>query len=219
MPANNEFIKESTILRTLTMPFRSMRIIIFAIVILFGTSLFLQTYFHKPEILNDELVMAQKIGITKNLTQQVKQNKTPINITITRYTYKGLYWTFFQALRLEKMPESHRFYDAVQHLHSTLKIISLRIGNAAIYIFYSLLLGIIALIDGLNARKIRQANAGRESSSLYHRAKYLRTGILFSSIFLYLTLPFAINPQWLMLPVIGIALSIFMQAKYLKKYL
>ncbi|MBR0129190.1 MAG: DUF4400 domain-containing protein, partial [Neisseriaceae bacterium] len=100
------------------------------------------------------------------------------------------------------MPESHRFYDAAQHLHSTLKIISLRIGNAAIYIFYSLLLGIIALIDGLNARKIRQANAGRESASLYHRAKYLRTGILFSSIFLYLTLPFAINPQWLMLPVI-----------------
>ena len=222
----NEFMKESTILRTLTLPFRSMRILIFVILILFGSSIALQTYFHRPALLTQELTLAQKIGTTHSIysqhsakeeTQQI--TKPPMNIAVTRHTYNGLYWLFFKATHLEEVSANNQFYGYIQQFNGTLKIISMRLGNAAIYIFYALFLGIIALIDGLNARKIRQANAARESASLYHRAKYLRTGILWSSIFLYLVLPIAINPQWLLVPVVCIALSVFMQAKYLKKYL
>ena len=219
----NEFMKESTILRTLSLPFRSMRVLIFVIIILFGSSLALQTYFHTPNLLAQELAMAQKIGTTQSIYNHNKQQqqitKPPMNIAITRHTYNGLYWLFFKAARLEEVSANNQFYGYIQQFNGTLKIISMRLGNAAIYIFYALFLGIIALIDGLNARKIRQANAARESASLYHRAKYLRTGILWSSIFLYLVLPIAINPQWLLVPVVCIALSVFMQAKYLKKYL
>ena len=218
----NEFMKESTILRTLTLPFRSMRILIFVILILFGSSIALQTYFYTPDLLAQELAVAQKIGTTQSIYNHKKQQqitKPPMNIAITRHTYNGLYWLFFKATHLEEVSANNQFYGYIQQFNGTLKIISMRLGNAAIYIFYALFLGIIALIDGLNARKIRQANAARESASLYHRAKYLRTGILWSSIFLYLVLPIAINPQWLLVPVVCIALSVFMQAKYLKKYL
>ena len=52
----NEFMKESTILRTLTLPFRSMRVLIFVILILFGSSIALQTYFHTPNLLAQELL-------------------------------------------------------------------------------------------------------------------------------------------------------------------
>ena len=222
MPHNNEFIKESTILRTLTLPFRSMRVLLFVIIILFGSSLALQTYFHSPNLLNQELTMAQKIGTTQAIYKGDKPKeitKPPMNITITRHAYNGLYWLFFKVARLEEVSANNQFYGYVQQFNGTLKIISMRLGNAAIYIFYAIFLSLIALIDGLNARKIRQANAGRESASLYHRAKFLRTSVLWSSIFIYMVAPVAINPQWLLIPVILIALSVFMQAKYLKKYL
>lgn len=218
----NELMKESTILRTLTLPFRSARILILTILILFGSSIALQTYFHSPNLLQQELNIAQKIGTTQSIfhhEQQQPITKPPMNIIITRHTYNGLYWLFFKAARLEEVSASNQFYGYIQQFNGTLKIISMRLGNAAIYLFYAVFLSIIALIDGLNARKIRQANAGRESASLYHRAKFLRTSVLWSSIFLYLVIPVAISPQWLLIPVIGIALSVFMQAKYLKKYL
>ena len=220
--SRNEFMKESTILRTLTLPFRSVRILIFVILILFGSSIALQTYFHTPDLLAQELAVAQKIGTTQSIYNHKNQQqiiKPPMNITITLHTYNSLYWLFFKAARLEEVSANNQFYGYIQQFNGNLKIISMRLGNVAIYIFYALFLSIIALIDGLNARKIRQANAARESASLYHRAKYLRTSILFSTIFIYLTLPIAINPQWLLIPVIAIAISVFMQAKYLKKYL
>ena len=228
----NEFMKESAILRTLTLPFRSMRVIIFAILILFGTTVILQTYFHKQALLAQELQLAQQLGLTKPITGRLKAPKTPLpeaqqmaqeeikpplNISITRHTYRGFQLIFFKLLRLDGL--SGNFAEHIQNFDDTLKVISMRIGNIAIYLFFTIYLSIIALIDGLNARKIRQANAARESASLYHRAKFLRTGILWSSVFIYLTLPITINPQWLLIPVIGIAVSIFVQAKYLKKYL
>ena len=219
----NEFMKESNILQTLTLPFRSVRVLIFAIIILFGSSFVLQTYFHKPELLTQELQLAQNIGITKSIAQSgnMKQEETkpPINIRITCHIYQALHWLFFDTLRLEQIAQNPKAYNIVQQFKGTLKVISMRLGNIAIYIFYAFLLSTIALIDGLNARKIRQSNAARESASLYHRAKYLRTGILWGSIFLYLTVPFSLSPQWLLIPVIGIAITVFIQAKYLKKYL
>ena len=219
----NEFIKESTILRTLTLPFRSARILILTILILFGSSIALQTYFHRPALLTQELTLAQKIGTTHSIysqhsakeeTQQI--TKPPINIAVTRHTYNGLRFVFFTLLQLDNIAVNSPY---IKKFDDTLKVLSMRLGNIVIYCFFAVYLSLLALIDGLNARAIRKANAGRESASLYHRAKYLRTGILWSSIFLYLVLPIAINPQWLLVPVVCIALSVFMQAKYLKKYL
>ena len=74
----NEFMKESAVLRTLTLPFRSMRVIIFAILILFGTTVILQTYFHKQALLAQELQLAQQLGLTKPITGRLKAPKTPL---------------------------------------------------------------------------------------------------------------------------------------------
>ena len=228
----NEFMQESSILRTLTLPFRSMRIAVVAILILFGSTIISQIYFHKPALLTQELQLTQQLGLTKPITGNLKKSKAPLpeqvqlttikpplNISIPRYIYNGFRFVFFTLFKIDRLASNPNAAHYIQKFDDTLKVISMRIGNITIYLFFTIYLSVIALIDGLNARKIRQANAGRESASLYHRAKYLRTGILWSSIFIYLTLPVAVSPQWLLIPVFGIAVSIFVQAKYLKKYL
>ena len=68
-------------------------------------------------------------------------------------------------------------------------------------------------------RKVRQQNAGRESAAIYHRAKFWRTGILWTTIFIYLSMPFSIDPIILLIPITLLSIAIFLQAKYLKKYL
>ena len=76
-----------------------------------------------------------------------------------------------------------------------------------------------ALFDGLMQCKIRQKNASRESAGIYHRAKYWRTGLVSLVILIYLCLPIAI-PHYLLLVPIGLLASlVFIQAKFLKKYL
>jgi Flp pilus assembly protein TadB len=69
-------------------------------------------------------------------------------------------------------------------------------------------------------RYLRRAGAGRESSSLYHRAKYLQLtgGVLIAVIFL--CAPWHINLVWLFLPVAVFTCCVTrMQWKYYKKYL
>lgn len=74
--------------------------------------------------------------------------------------------------------------------------------------------------DGLVQRYIRRAGAGRESSSLYHRAKYFQMGGAAFLGLIYVCLPIAIDPRWIMLPAAAVlALLSRIQWTYFKKYL
>ena len=95
----------------------------------------------------------------------------------------------------------------------------MRLGNIAFLSIFASYLSLLAVIDGFVQRRIRQENASRESAGIYHRAKYWRTGIVSTSSVLYLSAPFPVSPLWLLIPVCGGAGMLYLQAKYLKKYL
>ena len=82
------------------------------------------------------------------------------------------------------------------------------------------LLAGVALADGFLARARRKACAGRESASLYHRAKL---AVSFVAILGYLACvgaPSMLEPSRLLLPIVlVVTLAVRMQVAYYKKYL
>jgi Domain of unknown function (DUF4400) len=84
----------------------------------------------------------------------------------------------------------------------------------------ALLAYLIATVDGLSARAIRRACAGRESASLYHRAKIAQLWVIGGSFIGYVCLPHSLNPCLLLVPmVLASAYLVRLQGKYYKKYL
>ena len=76
------------------------------------------------------------------------------------------------------------------------------------------------IADGLVDRYIRSACAGRESSSLYHRAKYAQLGLSALGAMVFLCWPYYLDVRWLLFPLsFGLALLARIQWKYYKKYL
>jgi integrating conjugative element membrane protein (TIGR03747 family) len=83
-----------------------------------------------------------------------------------------------------------------------------------------LLVWALGLVDGLTQRHIRRSCAGRESSSMYHRAKFFQFAGLALGAMVYLMWPVSIRPEWIVLPLAlltGVLARV--QWTYLKKYL
>jgi len=76
------------------------------------------------------------------------------------------------------------------------------------------------MVDGLVARHIRKEGGGRESSWLYHRAKWAIITLSGTSIMVILLLPINYSPSWV-LPAGALVLGVLvrMQWAYFKKYL
>ena len=77
-----------------------------------------------------------------------------------------------------------------------------------------------ALTDGLVQRAIRRVSGGRESGSLYHRAKHLQLMLLITTAVIGLLLPASIDPRYIWVPVIiSLAALTRLQWAYYKKHL
>ena len=77
----------------------------------------------------------------------------------------------------------------------------------------------VALVDGLVGRNIRRVAGGRESATIYHRAKYFHLVALTVTIAGYLWWPAALSPQGLFVLAIGFfAWLLRTQCQYYKKY-
>ncbi len=108
----------------------------------------------------------------------------------------------------------------VQALALTTAMVTLRFITVLLFLPVYGLLGFTGLIDGLVQRDLRRFGGGRESALLYHRAKFYGTACLQWGLFLYLILPFAIQPEHLLLPfAILFGFAIAVTAKTFKKYL
>ena len=78
----------------------------------------------------------------------------------------------------------------------------------------------LAVVDGLVARALRKACAGRESGSLYHRAKLGASFVAILGFLLCLGLPTFDRPSVLLVPIaIAVAWAVRTQCAYYKKYL
>ncbi|WP_049258644.1 DUF4400 domain-containing protein [Eikenella corrodens] len=244
MAKNNrqDLIAESLVLRFLTAPVKLLKIILLVIAILFGSSILLQSYFYRPDLLQQEVENTMQLG-NQSLWQKwttndgrLPENKNPdtgINLTLTRYTYTALSTVLYEWIPLNYLLESNpgdtgygikeQFLepnrDYLERFDQVIRVISLRLGNIAFLSIFAIYLSLLAVIDGFVQRCIRQENASRESAGIYHRAKYWRTGIVSTSSVLYLSTPWPLSPLWLLLPICIGAAMVYLQAKYLKKYL
>jgi integrating conjugative element membrane protein (TIGR03747 family) len=63
------------------------------------------------------------------------------------------------------------------------------------------LLYAVALVDGLTQRAIRRASGGRESASLYHRAKHLQVVVFALGVAATLVWPGPVSPSWVWIPI------------------
>jgi integrating conjugative element membrane protein (TIGR03747 family) len=83
-----------------------------------------------------------------------------------------------------------------------------------------LLAVITGAVDGLMRRDLRKFSADRESSFVYHRAKRTLPHLIVSPWLIYLSLPWALNPNWILVPcaaLLGCIVAI--TAATFKKYL
>ena len=152
---------------------------------------------------------------------------------------RGLYWLFFEFTMLHQALERFADPTPVNMLDTMWRnavIVpyqsEIRIAMWAIQVFgvrLAVILSVVPLLgityavafsDGVCERYIRRACAGRESSGLYHRAKYLQLTAGAFCALLYLCAPWVINPIYTLLPfVMFVGLFARLQWKYYKKYL
>ena len=77
----------------------------------------------------------------------------------------------------------------------------------------------LGMIDGLVERSIRRYSGGRESATLYHRAKYAIASVVGLWLFTYVCVPILFELQggsWVTAGAIGVMSRL--QWKYYKKY-
>ena len=238
-----DFISESLILRFLTAPLKWLKILLLVTFILFGSSIALQIYFHQPDLLQQEMDATEKLGqqsLWKQWAQDIatddrikNQSATGINLILTKHIYHAFSTVLYEWIPvnylLSAQPGDAGYdakerilepgYDYLERFDQTIRIISLRLGNIIFLSILAVYLTVLTAADGLVQRRIRQENASRESAGIYHRAKYWRIGIISSSMLLYLSCPWPLSPLWLLIPIASGAAMVFLQTKYLKKYL
>ena len=79
---------------------------------------------------------------------------------------------------------------------------------------------LVGLTDGLVRRDLRRFGRGYESSFIYHNAKRTVLPIMFVAWAIYLSIPFSIHPNWILLPAAGLfGLAISVVSGSFKKYL
>ena len=218
------FLSESLSLRFLLSPFKHAFVALLIVLLTFGASLIIHGTYQHQNLLAAELEMTLRIFANK---------EGGFHTAVARYVYQGFHWFFFEISGIDKYfnhgpqnsIDAYLFGTLKQHqdklhiLDQTLKIISVRLGNLAAYLPLLIILVAASLHDGLMQRKIRQENASRESSVIYHLSIYWRFGLIWTSTMLYLCLPVTIPPLVLLFPIGLLCVLIFTQAKYLKKYL
>ncbi|RJG38974.1 TIGR03747 family integrating conjugative element membrane protein [Motilimonas pumila] len=83
-----------------------------------------------------------------------------------------------------------------------------------------LLFSLVGIVDGLVRRDIRKWSGGRESGLLYHTSKKLILPSVALSWVVYLSLPFSIHPNFIVIPgAIATAMLFATSAGAFKKYL
>lgn len=77
----------------------------------------------------------------------------------------------------------------------------------------------LAILDGFIARSIRRSGGGRESATLYHRAKYTHASLATIALVAWFWWPGRIDPLALTVAIAGIGAALLrIQLKYYKKY-
>ena len=80
------------------------------------------------------------------------------------------------------------------------QLLGVRLATLGMMAPLLVLIYLVAAADGLTQRAIRRVCGGRESASLYHRAKHLQVMLLAMGGVLTLIQPISIDPRWIWMP-------------------
>lgn len=205
-----------------------------------GVEVFLakQVWGEAAALIRAQQTLSQDIQLTRILRQDAPLTH------LAEICAKGVYWVFFQLVPFERWMTSAAllppnpdvtYYGGdiiardhlVYHLQDEIYLamyraqifgvrLAILIGTAPLF----LLAWSLGLVDGLTQRYIRRACAGRESSSMYHRAKFFQFAGLGAGAMIYLMWPTSIRPEWIVLPLAVLTGGLSrVQWTYLKKYL
>jgi hypothetical protein len=100
------------------------------------------------------------------------------------------------------------------------QLLGVRLATVALIVPLLSLVYIIGATDGLTQRAIRRACGGRESASLYHRAKHLQVALTVVALLIGLLWAAPVDVRWVGLPlpaIVGILARL--QWAYYKKHL
>lgn len=178
-------------------------------------------------LLNADYARAQSLAISAGLT--------PGYVTVTA---NGLYALIFKATGIHAMamrfadgdalsiPDtvvrnsylaSHEWIDVA--MIGTL-LLGVRVAMLGLIVPIFLLPYAFAVVNGLSQRAIRRAGGGRESASLYHRAKRLQLVLATLVSATVLLMPVSLDPRWIAYPgALVFAALAHVQWTYYKKYL
>lgn len=111
-------------------------------------------------------------------------------------------------------------HDAIEVAMIGTQLLGARLATLALMLPLLALSYVVAAADGLTQRAIRRASGGRESASLYHRAKHLQVAVAGTGVLAVLVWP--APADWLALGLLlaaGIGVLGRMQWAYYKKHL
>lgn len=111
-------------------------------------------------------------------------------------------------------------FEAIRVAMIGIQVFGIRLATLVVAAPLFALFYCAALADGLAGRAVRRASGGRESASLYHRAKHLQVVLLVLSAALGLLLPASIDPRYIWVPgALAVAVLVRLQWAYYKKHL
>lgn len=100
------------------------------------------------------------------------------------------------------------------------QLLGVRLATLAFTAPLLALVYLVAATDGLTQRAIRRACGGRESASLYHRAKHLQVALMAIGLLIGLFWPASVDVRWIGVPLTGtLGILARLQWAYYKKHL
>lgn len=100
------------------------------------------------------------------------------------------------------------------------QLLGVRLATLSLLAPTLVLIYLVSAADGLTQRAIRRASGGRESASLYHRAKHLQVALMAIGLLTGLLWPATLDVRWIGLPLAAtLGVLTRLQWAYYKKHL
>lgn len=110
--------------------------------------------------------------------------------------------------------------DYIAAAINTTQVFSVRLAVAFMSFPLFLLVGTVALIDGMVERELRRYGGANESSYIYHRVKPWSKPVMIGAFVLYLGYPDSIHPNVILIPFVSaFGIVVYVLAKTFKKFL
>jgi integrating conjugative element membrane protein (TIGR03747 family) len=110
--------------------------------------------------------------------------------------------------------------DAIEVAMIGTQLLGVRLATLAMMVALLALIYLVSAADGLTQRAIRRASGGRESASLYHRAKHLQVALMAIGLLTALLWPATLDVRWIGLPLAAtLGILARLQWAYYKKHL